>query len=67
MLSHEIILKLKGFPDFTIVDFKKRVLYGGTSSRFQEAYMYGTTLWYIPVDQATNGYASSQGHFPIKM
>ena len=40
----EITAKLKGMTVFTTVDFKK-VLDGGTSSRFQETYLHGPTLW----------------------
>ena len=60
----EITAKLQGMTVFTIVDFKKG--YGGTSSRFQETYLHGSTIWQIPMDSFTNGYSCGTGHFSVQ-
>ena len=61
----EITAKLQGMTVFTIVDFKKGYWDGSTSSRFQETYLHGTTIWQIPMDSITNGYSCGTRHFPI--
>ena len=62
----EITAKLQGMTVFTIVDFQERLLDGSTSSRFQETYLHGTTIWQIPTDSITNGYSCGTRHFPIQ-
>ena len=63
----EITAKLEGMMVFTIVEFKKGVLDGGTSSRFQETSMHCSTLWQIPVDKIAHGPSGCPGHFPIQV
>ena len=45
---------------------QERLLDGSTSSKFQEAYLHGTTIWQIPMDLITNGYSCGTRHFPIQ-
>ena len=52
---------------FTIVDFKKRLLDGSTSSRFQETHLHGTTIWQIPMTQLPMGTVVAQDIFQSKL
>ena len=62
----EITAKLQGMTVFTIVDFQERLLDGSSSSRFQKAYLHGTTIWQIPMDPSPNGYSCGPGHFSVQ-
>ena len=61
----EITTKLQGMTVYHC-RLQERLLDGSTSSRFQETHLYGTTIWQIPMDMATNGYSSCTRHFPIQ-
>ena len=36
------------------------------SSRFQETYLHGPTIWQIPMDSFTNGYSCGTGYFSVQ-
>ena len=60
----EITAKLQGMT-FHHCRLQERLLDGSTSSRFQETYLHGTTIWQIRMDSITNGYSCGTRHFPI--
>ena len=62
----EITAKLKRYDSFHHSGFQEGVLDGGTSSRFQETYLHGPTLWQIPMDKIAHGHSGCPGHFPIQ-
>ena len=62
----EITAKLQRYDSFHHSRLQERILDGGTSSRFQETHLYGTTFWQIPMDKIAHGYSGCPGHFPIQ-
>ena len=62
----EITVKLPRYDSFHPSRLQERLLDGGTSSRFQETHLYGTTFWQIPMDKTAYGYSGCPGHFPIQ-
>ena len=53
-------------PYHTRSGLQERLLDGSSSSRFQKAYLRGTTIWQIPMDSSPNGYSCGTGHFSVQ-
>ena len=59
--------KTSRYDSFHHSRLQERILDGGTSSRFQETHLYGTTLWQIPMDRLPMGTVVAQDIFQSKL
>ena len=64
--THCLYSKSSRYDCFHHCRLQERLLDGSTSSRFQETYLHGATIWQIPMDSITNGYSCGTRHVPIQ-
>ena len=62
----EIHSQITRYDCFYRSRLQERLLDGSSSSRFQETYLHGPTIWQIPMDSFTNGYSCGTGHFSVQ-